>query len=59
MPARMLSDCRVLDLTDHRAQLAGHILRSLGAEVILIEPPQGSPLVLPRRWAVLRTTGWD
>lgn len=39
----MLSHYRVLDLTDHRAQLAGHILRSLGAEVILLEPPEGSP----------------
>ncbi len=39
----MLSHYRVLDLTDHRTQLAGHILRGLGAEVILIEPPEGSP----------------
>ncbi|MFN0026366.1 MAG: CaiB/BaiF CoA transferase family protein [Acidimicrobiales bacterium] len=39
----MLSHYRVLDLTDHRAQLAGHILRCLGAEVILVEPPDGSP----------------
>lgn len=34
---------RVLDLTDHRGQLAGHILRSLGADVVLVEPPAGSP----------------
>ena len=39
----MLSAYRVLDLTDHRGQLAGHILRSLGADVILVEPPGGSP----------------
>src|SRR5688572_11186524 len=39
----MLSSYRVLDLTDGRGQLAGHILRSLGAEVILVEPPGGSP----------------
>lgn len=39
----MLSSYRVLDLTDHRGQLAGHILRSLGADVILIEPPTGLP----------------
>jgi crotonobetainyl-CoA:carnitine CoA-transferase CaiB-like acyl-CoA transferase len=39
----VLSAYRVLDLTDHRGQLAGHILRSLGAEVILVEPPGGSP----------------
>src|SRR5687768_7871205 len=39
----MLSAYRVLDLTDHRGQLAAYILGSLGAEVILIEPPGGSP----------------
>jgi crotonobetainyl-CoA:carnitine CoA-transferase CaiB-like acyl-CoA transferase len=39
----VLSAYRVVDLTDHRAHLAGHILRSLGAEVILVEPPGGSP----------------
>jgi benzylsuccinate CoA-transferase BbsE subunit len=38
----MLSSYQVLDLTDGRAQLAGHILRQLGAEVILVEPPGGS-----------------
>jgi crotonobetainyl-CoA:carnitine CoA-transferase CaiB-like acyl-CoA transferase len=39
----MLSSYRVLDLTDHRGQLAGFILASLGAEVILVEPPEGNP----------------
>ena len=39
----MLSPYRVLDLTDHRGQLGGHILAMLGAEVILVEPPGGSP----------------
>ncbi|MPY91546.1 MAG: hypothetical protein GEV08_00365 [Acidimicrobiia bacterium] len=39
---RMLSDYRVLDLTDERGHLAGLILRQLGAEVIAIEPPGGS-----------------
>lgn len=39
----MLSAHRVLDLTDHRGQLAAHMLRSLGAEVVLVEPPGGSP----------------
>ena len=33
---------RVLDLTDERGQLAGALLGSLGAEVILVEPPGGS-----------------
>ena len=39
----MLSPYRVLDLTDERGQLAGLILAWLGAEVIAIEPPGGSP----------------
>lgn len=39
----MLSPYRVLDLTDHRGQMAGFILAALGAEVTLVEPPGGSP----------------
>ncbi len=38
----MLSPYRVLDLTDHRGHFAGFILASLGAEVIAVEPPEGS-----------------
>ncbi len=38
----MLSDYRVLDLTDERGHLAGLMLRQLGAEVIAVEPPSGS-----------------
>ncbi len=38
----MLSPYRVLDLTDERGQLAGATLADLGAEVILIEPRDGS-----------------
>ena len=39
----MLSAYRVLDLSDERGQLCGQILADLGAEVILVEPPGGSP----------------
>ncbi|MGI9598538.1 MAG: CaiB/BaiF CoA transferase family protein [Acidimicrobiales bacterium] len=38
----MLSSYRVLDLSDERGQLCSHILASLGAEVISIEPPGGT-----------------
>lgn len=35
-------DLRVLDLSDHRGQLAGAMLADLGADVVLVEPPGGS-----------------
>jgi crotonobetainyl-CoA:carnitine CoA-transferase CaiB-like acyl-CoA transferase len=38
-----LSPYRVLDLTDQRGLLAGRMLGQLGADVIQIEPPTGSP----------------
>ena len=38
-----LSPYRVLDLTDHRGLLAGWMLARLGADVIQVEPPSGSP----------------
>lgn len=37
----MLSDCRVLDLTDEKGFLCGKILADLGADVIKIEKPGG------------------
>lgn len=39
----MLSNCRVLDLTDDKGFLCGKILADLGAEVIKIERPGGDP----------------
>ena len=39
----MLRGYRVLDFTDERGLLAGQILADLGADVIHVEPPGGSP----------------
>src|SRR5262249_41372796 len=36
-----LNGLRVLDLTDHRAQLCGRLLADMGADVIKVEPPGG------------------
>ncbi len=38
----MLSPFRVLDLTDERGHLCGAILAQMGADVIAVEPPEGS-----------------
>ena len=38
----MLSPYRVLDLSDQRGELAAMILGDLGADVIRVEPPEGS-----------------
>ena len=38
----MLTPYRVLDLTDHRGEIAGMILADLGADVVKVEPPGGS-----------------
>ncbi len=38
----LLSPYRVLDLTDERGHLTGAILAQMGADVIAIEPPEGS-----------------
>ncbi len=39
----LLSPFRVLDLTDDRGELASIVLGALGADVIKVEPPMGSP----------------
>ena len=38
----MLSPYTVIDLTDHRGELAGMVLGDMGADIIKVEPPQGS-----------------
>lgn len=43
MPRRPLSGVRVVDLTIERGELAGRLLSDLGAEVVRVEPPEGSP----------------
>src|SRR5438477_4101516 len=43
MDEGLLSHYRVIDLTDERGQLAGAMLAQLGADVILVEAPGGSP----------------
>ncbi|MCP5024793.1 MAG: CoA transferase [Actinomycetia bacterium] len=42
--SQALNGIRVLDLADRSAALAGRILADLGAEVILVEPPDGNPI---------------
>ena len=39
-----LDGVRVLDLADRSAALAGRILADLGAEVVLVEPPEGNSI---------------
>jgi crotonobetainyl-CoA:carnitine CoA-transferase CaiB-like acyl-CoA transferase len=50
----LLESVRVLDLTDGRGLLAGRILADLGADVVHVEPPEGSSA---RRSGPLSTSG--
>ena len=43
MSTAPLSGVRVVDTTDDSANFAGRLLADLGADVILVEPPGGSP----------------
>ncbi|MCL0102161.1 CoA transferase [Dehalococcoidia bacterium] len=38
-----LEGIRIIELSDHRGEFAGRLLANLGAQVIKIEPPEGSP----------------
>lgn len=38
-----LSGFRIIDMTDERGALCGRVLADLGADVIYVEPPAGSP----------------
>jgi len=58
-PAAALEGVRVLDLTANHAAYAGRLLADLGADVIRVEPPEGSPVRrLPPRGASDGTGGF-
>ncbi|MDA8047917.1 MAG: CoA transferase [Actinomycetota bacterium] len=42
-PELPLAGLRVLDMSDERAELCGRLLADLGADVVRLEPPEGSP----------------
>ena len=48
----MLSDYRILDFTDERGALCGQLLADLGADVLRIEPPGGSPMRRGVAWSI-------
>ena len=51
MSEALLAGTRVVDLAGEPAAMAGRILADLGADVILVEPPDGHPLrALPHRF---------
>src|SRR5262245_2042230 len=48
----MLSDYRILDFSDERGALCGQLLADLGADVLRIEPPGGSPMRRGVAWSL-------
>ena len=55
--ARPLEGLRVVDCTVERGELTGRLLADLGAEVVKVEPPGGSPARTPRAGAHGRVAG--
>ena len=43
MPVRPLTGIRVIDVAVDRGELCGRLLSDLGADVVMVEPPEGSP----------------
>jgi crotonobetainyl-CoA:carnitine CoA-transferase CaiB-like acyl-CoA transferase len=43
MPVYAIDDLKVLELADERGEFLGRMLAGFGAEVIKVEPPEGSP----------------
>ncbi len=52
-----LSDIRVLDLATNSAAYTGRLLADLGADVICVEPPEGSPVRRQAPWQRLPSGG--
>ena len=56
----LLDGVRVIDLAGEPAAITGRVLADLGADVVLVEPPGGSPLRLQpnrfRAWAAGKTS---
>jgi crotonobetainyl-CoA:carnitine CoA-transferase CaiB-like acyl-CoA transferase len=50
--SELLADVRVIDLSDERGALCGQLLGDLGADVLRVEPPGGSPMRGSALWAV-------
>ena len=53
-PRRPLEGLRVLDMAEEKGELCGRLLADLGADVVRVEPPDGSP---SRRLAPLAPDG--
>ena len=52
MATSLLEGVRVVDLAGQPAAAAGRVLADLGADVVLVEPPEGVALrALPYEWA--------